>query len=106
MEELDKKSEIQKHFKKSLRLLQRLSQELLLDFSWHAFLYGWGSLIQIKPQLSFLFFSLGKSSEVTPRVTTWNSYWEIESCLGFWPKENKDTWDNEFSWGLMIGILK
>lgn len=34
---------------------QRYSQELLLGFSWHDFLYRWGSLIQMKPQLCFVF---------------------------------------------------
>lgn len=99
-----KDSEIENYFEKSQ--FQRYSQQLLLAFSWDVFLYRWGSLIQIKPQLCILFFLLDKPSEFAPRVPTWNSYWEIESCLGFRPKENKDTWENELSWGFIIGILK
>lgn len=46
-----------------------------------------------------------ESFKVTLGVFTLNPYREMESCLRFWPKENKDTWDNEFSWGFTLGLV-
>lgn len=46
-----------------------------------------------------------ESFKVTLGVFTLNPYREMESCLRFWPKENKDTWDNEFLWGFTLGLV-